>query len=75
MELQTGNVETTGKNGSLATFMPDFRTWQKGKVLFTVSGEVKVCLAKTTARSEREVLPIIGHVYLVFTDIRNSTQL
>ncbi|KAG1738794.1 nucleotide cyclase, partial [Suillus lakei] len=34
----------------------------------------KVCLAKTIARLEREVPPPVGHVCLVFTDVRNPAQ-
>lgn len=74
-EMSYGVADTTGKNGSLATLMPDFRARQKDKTPSAVSGQAKVFLVQTIARLEREVPPPTGHVCLVFTDIRNSTQL
>lgn len=68
-------ADTTGKNGSLATLIPDFRARQKDKEPSAVSGQAKVSLVQTIARLEREVPPPTGHVCLIFTDIRNSTQL
>ncbi|KAG1783634.1 nucleotide cyclase [Suillus placidus] len=73
--ISYGIANTTGKNGSLATLMPDFRARQKDKAPSAVSGQAKVSLAETIARLEREVPPPTGNVCLVFTDIRNSTQL
>ncbi|KAG2754456.1 adenylyl cyclase [Suillus brevipes Sb2] len=70
-----GIADATGKNGSLATLMPDFRARQKDKTPSAVPGQAKVSLMETIARLEREVPPPTGHVCLVFTDIRNSTQL
>jgi class 3 adenylate cyclase len=68
-------ADTTGRNGSLATLMPDFRARQKDKAPSALSGQAKISLVETIARLEREVPPPTGHVCLVFTDIKNSTQL
>ncbi|KAG1773049.1 nucleotide cyclase [Suillus occidentalis] len=73
--ISYGIPDTTGKNGSLATLIPDFRARQKDKTPSAVPGQAKVSLIQTIARLEREVPPPTGHVCLVFTDIRNSTQL
>jgi class 3 adenylate cyclase len=73
--MSYGIADATGKNGSLATLMPDFRARQKDKTQSAVPGQAKVSLIQTIARLEREVPPPTGHVCLVFTDIRNSTQL
>ncbi|KAG2062140.1 adenylyl cyclase [Suillus hirtellus] len=73
--MSYGIADATGNNASLATLMPDFRARQKDKAPSAVSGKAKVSLVQTIARLEREVPPPTGHVCLVFTDIRNSTQL
>ncbi|KAG1744945.1 adenylyl cyclase [Suillus paluster] len=41
----------------------------------TIYGQVKARLAKTIALLHRETAPPTGHLCLVFTDIRNSTEL
>ncbi|KAG2156495.1 nucleotide cyclase [Suillus bovinus] len=73
--MSDGITDTTGKNGSLATLMPDVRARQKDKAPSAISGQEKVSLVETIARLEREVPPPTGRVCLVFTDIRNSTKL
>ncbi|KAG2044300.1 nucleotide cyclase [Suillus americanus] len=68
-------TNTTGKNGSLATLMPDFKTRQKDEAPSAVSGKAKVSLVQTIARLKREEPPSTVHVCLVFADIHNSTRL
>ncbi|KAG2120378.1 nucleotide cyclase [Suillus clintonianus] len=73
--MSRGIVDTIGKHEHLGELMPDYRARQKDKVPSAVPEHAKESLAHTIARLEREVPAPTGHVCLVFTDIRNSTQL
>ncbi|KAG1885611.1 hypothetical protein F4604DRAFT_1676140 [Suillus subluteus] len=69
-EIPVGNesgsiADTTGKNGSLATLMPDFKIRQKDEAPSAVSGQAKVSLVQTNARLEMEVPPPTGHTSAV----------
>ncbi|KAG1744953.1 nucleotide cyclase [Suillus paluster] len=62
------STHTHERNGSL---IPN----EKEEASSTIYGHVKARLAKTIALLHRETAPPTGHLCLVFTDIRNSTEL
>ncbi|KAG0696369.1 nucleotide cyclase [Suillus ampliporus] len=69
-----GTNDTPSRKGSLSLSMPDIRE-KKASTLSATPGQVKARLVEIIADLEREIAPPTGHLCLVFTDIRNSTQL